>query len=51
MSHYYENNPDLKSNPQNINFRFRGNELTFLADAGVFSKTRVDFGSRLCLKV
>lgn len=50
MSHYYENNPDLKSNPQNINFRFRGKELTFLADAGVFSKTRVDFGTRLLLE-
>ena len=49
MSHYYEKNPGLKSNPRNINFSYRNKQLLFLADAGVFSKSRVDFGTVLLL--
>ena len=49
MGHYFENDPDLKSDPVLINFAYRGTELSFLTDAGVFSKGRVDFGSFLLL--
>ncbi len=47
MSHYYENDPDLKSNPKLFDFNYRNKKLTFLSDAGVFSKTKVDFGTAL----
>lgn len=49
MSHYYTNNIDLKSQKTNIYFQYRGNELTFMSDLGVFSKNKVDYGSRVLL--
>lgn len=49
MAHYYTNNVDLKSEKTKINFHYRGYELTFMSDYGVFSKERVDYGSRVLL--
>ena len=49
MPHYYTNNIHLESDESKIDFRFRGNELTFISDIGVFSKERIDYGSRALL--
>ena len=49
MPHYYTNNINLESDESSINFRFRNHELTFISDIGVFSKERVDYGSRALL--
>ncbi len=49
MPHYYTNNVNLESDESKIIFRFREHELTFISDIGVFSKERVDYGSRALL--
>ncbi len=49
MTHYYTNNKDLKSEKKNIIFNYRGHSITFIGDHGVFSKERVDYGSRVLL--
>lgn len=49
MAHYYTNNVDLKSEKAMIHFRYREHQLHFISDHGVFSKERVDYGSRVLL--
>lgn len=49
MAHYYTNNIDLKSQETHISFTYRQHQLTFLSDFGVFSKERIDYGSRALL--
>ncbi|HEY8396165.1 MAG TPA: class I SAM-dependent methyltransferase [Bacilli bacterium] len=49
MSHYFINDPNLKSDPRTFAFNYRNKKITFLSDAGVFSKNRVDFGTALLL--
>lgn len=50
MAHYYTNNIDLKSQETHIHFQYRKHELVFISDHGVFSKERVDYGSRVLLE-
>lgn len=50
MNHYYENNENLKSEIVTIDFYFRGKNLKFLSDNGVFSKKSIDFGSATLLQ-
>ena len=47
---YFENNPDLASEPINFTYYFKKNLLNFKSDNGVFSKRGVDFGSSLLLQ-
>lgn len=47
---YFENNPDLVSEPFTFTYYFKKNLLTFKSDNGVFSKKGVDFGSSLLLQ-
>lgn len=49
MKHYYTNNEDLISEPEQFTFHYRGNDLLFTSDHGVFSKKMIDFGSRVLL--
>jgi 16S RNA G1207 methylase RsmC len=49
MSHYYTNNIDLKSQQIQIPFVYRRHHITFISDYGVFSKERIDYGSRVLL--
>ena len=49
MSHYYTNNVDLETHETRIPFQYRKHQLTFISDIGVFSKERVDYGSRVLL--
>ncbi|OMP67979.1 class I SAM-dependent methyltransferase [Domibacillus epiphyticus] len=47
--HYFSKNPDSEHRPQQFTFTLRGKEYRFNTDAGVFSKSEVDFGSRLLI--
>lgn len=50
MAHYYTNNLDLKSEETNIHFQYRNHDIVFVSDHGVFSKDRVDYGTRVLLE-
>jgi len=49
MSHYYQNDPNLKVDLREITYDFRGEKLKLISDSGVFSKNRIDFGTNLLL--
>lgn len=49
MKHYYTNNEDLVSEPEQFVFNYRGKKLLFTSDNGVFSKKMIDYGSRVLL--
>lgn len=48
--HYYSKNPQTKSKPQEWAYTLRGEKFHFQTDTGVFSKSDVDFGSRLLIE-
>ncbi len=48
--HYYTAVPNSASRPVECGFSFRGKDLSFLTDAGVFSKGELDTGTRLLLE-
>lgn len=51
MSHYYtKNNNNLKSSEKNIYFKIKEKNFHFITDYGVFSKSGLDFGSRLLIE-
>ena len=47
---YFENNENLQSEIKKISYFYKGVEINFFADNGVFSKSGIDFGSNLLLK-
>ena len=47
--HYYSNKPQTESKPRQWKFTLLGTSFTFETDAGVFSKSEVDFGSRVLI--
>ncbi|MFQ6793417.1 MAG: class I SAM-dependent methyltransferase [Thomasclavelia sp.] len=49
MKHYYTDNNELVSNPEQFVFHYRENEIIFNSDNGVFSKKMIDYGSRVLL--
>lgn len=48
--HYFSPQPEATGEHREITANLRGTEFRFLADAGVFSKKSVDFGSRLLIE-
>ena len=50
MSHYFENDLNLKSEIREINYKYNSSFFTFYSDNGVFSKKGIDYGSRLLLE-
>ncbi len=46
---YFAENPDAKHDIHELNVELLGQRLTFLTDAGVFSKKMIDYGSRVLL--
>ena len=50
MKHYYTENDDLISEPEQFIFNYRGKTLTVVSDNGVFSKKMIDYGSRVLLE-
>lgn len=47
--HYYSQNPGVRHDRQIHQAELRGYPLKFMTDAGVFSKTGVDYGSKVLL--
>ena len=47
---YYAENPDAAHDIHELSVELLGEKMTFLTDAGVFSKKMIDFGSQLLLK-
>ncbi|MFS0840768.1 class I SAM-dependent methyltransferase [Paenibacillus sp. 1P03SA] len=48
--HYYTQKPTVKHNVREIEFGVGDRKLRLMTDAGVFSKSEVDFGSRLLIE-
>ena len=48
--HYYTRIPQSASRPAECTFTYRGTEMTFQTDAGVFSRGEVDTGTKLLLE-
>ena len=51
MSHYFSEKQDVKSDRKIIKYEIENKKFEFLTDNGVFSKTKVDFGTDVMLKV
>ncbi|WP_338200663.1 class I SAM-dependent methyltransferase [Lactobacillus rizhaonensis] len=47
---YFTENPTSEHNERVIDYQVNGIDLKFTTDAGVFSKTRVDYGSGVLIK-
>ena len=50
MAHYYDLDPSLESKERLIEFEILGQKFTLITDNGVFSKDRLDEGSRLLIE-
>ncbi len=50
MSHYYENDENLKSKKRNLKLYIQDKEFSFISDVGVFSNNQIDYGSFTFLK-
>ena len=49
MSHYFENDKNLKSEIKELSYKYDSSFFAFYSDNGVFSKDYIDYGSRLLL--
>lgn len=50
MSHYFENDMNLKSEIRELSYKYDSSFFIFYSDNGVFSKKNVDYGSKLLLE-
>lgn len=50
MEHYFTNNEKLKSEFRTIPYQYQEYSFSFTSDNGVFSKNKIDFGSRLLVE-
>ena len=50
MSHYFENDNNLKSEIKELSYKYNSSFFAFYSDNGVFSKSKIDFGSKLLLE-
>ncbi len=50
LEHYFTNNSNLKSEMRKIVYENKGIVFTFWSDLGVFSKDKIDFGSRVLVE-
>ena len=50
MSHYFENDKNLKSEVRELSYKYDSSFFIFYSDNGVFSKNGIDYGSRLLLE-
>ena len=51
MGHYFDENPEISSHVREISFTLFDRTYTYFTDNGVFSKSRIDEGSYIFLKV
>ena len=50
MSHYFENDQNLKSELRELSYKYNSSFFKFNSDNGVFSKNKIDYGSKLLLE-
>ena len=50
MEHYYSSNPTSESKERTITYTLKDKEFNFISDNGVFSKEKLDFGTRVLLE-
>ena len=50
MSHYFENDQNLKSELRELSYKYNSSFFIFNSDNGVFSKNKIDYGSKLLLE-
>ena len=50
MDHYFTNNENLKSEIKVIKYHYNSSSYEFLTDNGVFSKSKIDYGSKLLVE-
>ena len=51
MNHYFSEKQEVKSDRKIIKYKIENKNFEFITDNGVFSKTKVDFGTDVMLKV
>ena len=49
MNHYFSEKPKIKSEKKTIKYTIQNKKFEFITDNGVFSKSKVDFGTDLML--
>ena len=50
MSHYFENDKNLKSEIRELSYKYNSSFFILYSDNGVFSKNNIDYGSRLLIE-
>lgn len=50
MEHYFTNNENLKSEIRQITYTYKSTPFLFYSDLGVFSKDKIDYGSKVLLE-
>ena len=50
MEHYFTNNENLKSEFSSVKYVYKDTPFVFTSDLGVFSKDKVDYGSKVLLE-
>ena len=50
LEHYFTNNPNLKSELRKLTYNYKDVHFEFISDNGVFSKNKLDFGTRTLLE-
>ena len=50
MEHYFTNNDALEHHYEQLTYHFENQTMTFKTDNGVFSKSMIDYGSRVLLE-
>lgn len=50
MAHYFTENQNLKSQLRSIEYNYSDYKFLFWSDLGVFSKNKIDFGSRILVE-
>ena len=50
LEHYFTNNENLKSEINKLSYSYDNYVFSFLSDNGVFSKTKIDYGSLFLLE-
>lgn len=50
MEHYFTNNESLKSDFRSVKYVYKDTPFVFTSDLGVFSKDKIDYGSKFLLE-
>lgn len=50
MPHYFDQNPELDHKPGEMQVRLHGLDFHFATDSGVFSRSRLDYGTNLLIE-